>query len=60
METSQRNTFSVANGRLWLDQGGLADNLGSRSDIDLLGYGKRIVDLDAEIAHRAFDLQMVQ
>ncbi len=26
------------------------------SDVDLLGDGERIVDLDAEIAHRALDL----
>jgi hypothetical protein len=28
------------------------------SHIDLLGYGKRIVYLDAEIPHGAFDLAM--
>jgi hypothetical protein len=34
----------------------LADSLCSPgSDIDLLGYGKGVVDLNAEVSHRAFD-----
>ena len=28
------------------------------SDIDLLGYGKPVVDFDTEVAHRALDLLM--
>jgi hypothetical protein len=31
-----------------------------RSDINLLGYGKSIIDLDAEIPNRALDLGMSQ
>lgn len=31
-----------------------------RSDIDLLGNRERIVHLDAEIAHRAFDLGVAE
>src|ERR1700724_1382798 len=39
-----------------LDQGGLMDSLCSPgSDIDLLRYSKRVVDINAEVAHRAFD-----
>jgi hypothetical protein len=28
------------------------------SDIYLFGYGKRVVDFDTEVAHRALDLLM--
>ena len=30
------------------------------SDIDLLGYGERVIDLDSEIADRALDLRVAQ
>ena len=30
------------------------------SDVDLLGYGERVVDLDSEIADRALDLRVTQ
>ena len=30
------------------------------SDIDLLGYGERVINLDSEIAHRALDLRVAQ
>ena len=30
------------------------------SDVDLLGYGKSVVDLNAEVAHRALDFLMPQ
>jgi hypothetical protein len=30
------------------------------SDVDLLGYGKRIIDLDSEIANCALDLGVAQ
>ena len=30
------------------------------SDIDLLGYGESVIDLDSEIADRALDLRVAQ
>jgi hypothetical protein len=30
------------------------------SDVDLLGYGKRIIDLNSEITDRTFDLRVAQ
>jgi hypothetical protein len=30
------------------------------SDIDLLGYGERVINLDPEIADRALDLRVAQ
>ena len=30
------------------------------SDIDLLGYGERVINLDSEIADRALDLRVAQ
>lgn len=30
------------------------------SDVDLLGYGKRIIDLDSEVANCALDLRVAQ
>ena len=30
------------------------------SDVNLLGYGKRVIDLDSEIADRALDLCVTQ
>ena len=30
------------------------------SDIDLLGYGERIINFDAEVAHCAFNFGMAQ
>ena len=30
------------------------------SDVDLLGYGKRIIDLDSEITDRTLDLRVAQ
>ena len=42
-----------------LDQGGKADRpCQEGSDIDLLRYGKGVVDLNAEVANRALDLGM--
>jgi hypothetical protein len=32
----------------------------SKSDIDLFGYGNRIVDLDSKIPNCAFDLSVTQ
>ena len=30
------------------------------SDVDLLGYGKRIIDFDSQIADRTLDLRVAQ
>jgi len=30
------------------------------SDVDLLGYGKRIIDLNSQITDRTFDLRVAQ
>ena len=30
------------------------------SEVDLLGYGKRIIDLNSEITDRTFDLRVAQ
>ena len=30
------------------------------SDVDLLGYGKRVIDLDSEIANCTLDLRVAQ
>ncbi len=44
-----------------LDQGGTADRLcPGGSDIDLLRYGKGVVDLNAEVANRAFYFRVSQ
>ena len=30
------------------------------SDVDLLGYGKRVIDFDSQIADRTLDLRVAQ
>jgi len=54
-----RHKQQVPNGqgerRPCIDHGGTADRLCPEgSDIDLLRYGEGVVDLNAEVAHRAF------
>jgi hypothetical protein len=57
-------THTPAHDRNWHDlpyQGGQSGHaLPGHSDLDLLGYGKRIVDLDTQIADGAFDLGMAE
>ena len=53
---SEADTGIVDSGKLTR-----AETIGSArrgSDIDLFGYGKSIINLDAKVAHRALDLSV--